>query len=152
MSKVQKKTEVGYQRSADELRAEINRLHAERGAAVREARDSRIANGFGSADFQMNWKHVENLTGKIAAVEAELEVRGGAERAPLLRDPAAELPYTQMKQVVVRGGKALSVAVHAVGLTWLEEDGQLISNVTGWCPFGEAAEALKAATREVRHG
>jgi len=87
MNETGSKTEVTGKRSGDgmdallsvpadtveSLRAHVNRLHAERGVAVLGAKKSREEQGFKSAAFQMDWAHVENLTGAIVHYEAELE-------------------------------------------------------------------------------
>lgn len=68
------KAEDGMERpSREQLQAEVNRLHAERGDAVKRAKAARITWGFDSKNFQDDWKYVEILTGQIAEAEAELE-------------------------------------------------------------------------------
>ena len=70
--------------TVESLRARIDRLHAERGATVLEAKKAREEQGYASAAFQLDWAHVEHLTDAILHYEAELEklsARGGAEVA-----------------------------------------------------------------------
>lgn len=165
MSKVTgkgKKEEVIGQRSIDELRSKINRLHAERGAAVIEAKKAREEQGFKSAAFQLDWEHIEDLTRAIVHYEAELEralaARGGAEdaeRAPLLRDPEKENPDDLITVIVVTDNAERYVAnAYRDEEGWLDElnDDPMDGSIIGWCHQEEAAEVLKAATREVRHG
>ncbi len=59
--------------TVESIRAHVNRLHAERGEAVLGAKKSREEQGFKSAAFQLDWKHVEDLTRAIVHYEAELE-------------------------------------------------------------------------------
>lgn len=90
----------------EEARALVNRLHAERGAAVEQARVSRIASGYGSANFQMDWKHVENLTERIASAEAALERELEAD---------ASLPQAGMETPVKRAASAAMDLCEMIG-------------------------------------
>ena len=66
----------------DQLREEVNRLHAERGEAVQFAKCLRVAYGITSRDFKEQWMKVEALTDKISEAEdrlrCELEGNGAA--------------------------------------------------------------------------
>ncbi len=60
-------------KAVDEIRDRINRLHSERGAAVAEAKEMRIAYGVKSNVFSSTWNRVEKLTGQIEQAERELD-------------------------------------------------------------------------------
>ena len=141
--------------TVESLWAHVNRLHAERGVAVLEAKRSREEQGFKSAAFQLDWAHVKNLTGAITHYEAELEKELKAEAhsvIPMLRDPEVEMPDDGFHVVAVTDDEADSVilAYHDGG-QWLELDGDAVmdGSVVGWCWQDEAAEVLKKAVRHV---
>jgi hypothetical protein len=60
------------ERVAD-LRAEVDRLHAERGAAVSAARRVRMDKGVAAPEFARAWFVVEGLTRDIEEAERELQ-------------------------------------------------------------------------------
>lgn len=57
----------------DALRDCLNRLHAERGAAVVVAKDFRHGHGITSETFKRSWNVVEKLTGQIEQAQRELD-------------------------------------------------------------------------------
>lgn len=141
--------------TVDALREHVNRLHAERGEAVLDAKKSREEQGFKSAAFQLDWKHVEDLTRAIVHYEAELEKALKAEgdkTVPLLRAPETEMPDDGFHVLAVTDDEAESVVLaYHDEEGWLEVDGcsAVEGSVVGWCWQDEAAEVLRKA---VRHG
>lgn len=142
-------------------RAEVNRLHQERGFACGAARKARERHGRGSVEFSRMWRQVEALTEKIEAAERALEsLAAEADDAglPLLRDPAVEMPDDEQDVVVVLKendeGRGVTTGAHHAGHGWCEtQDGRarglIIRSgmVAGWCHHHEAAEVLQKAVR-----
>lgn len=140
----------------DALRDHVNRLHAERGAAVLAAKKSREEQGFKSVAFQLDWQHVEDMTRAIVHYEAQLEKALAEVRdVPAWRDPAVDMPDDDIS--VIGRFESEDYPVYATlhdEHGWGPADGcggTYTDKLTGWMHIHEAAEILDAARKVVPH-
>lgn len=136
--------------TVESLREHVNRLHSERGEAVLDAKKSREEQGFKSAAFQLDWKHVEDLTRSIVHYEAELEkALAGTRKVPAWRDPAVEMPDDDI--TVICRFESEDYPVYPASHDehgWGDgcgSCGTYTDKVTGWLHIHEAAMILDGA-------
>jgi hypothetical protein len=157
----------------DELRERVNRLHAERGEAVRTARQLRQQGGVVGLAFQTEWARVEELTESIEIAEralAEAEATANdangangeptrgryAKRRAAWHDHAAgdwpdgDIAVVALVRYPDVDGPVIKRVYHN-GTNWKSDDtdSYLRGSVIGWMTDDEALSLLGKA---VRHG